>query len=292
MGNIESYMDESYLRNYFGDEGFSQIKLIRDKQTGALAGYAFLEFPTYQLAKQFLEKYLNRPMPGSSVPFRLNWAQYSNNANKAAGPEYSLFVGDISFEVTEDMIVAAFKVKFPSCTSMKIMIDPQTGHSRGYGFVKFSNQREADLAAEEMQGVYIGSKPIRISKAAYANKHNNKSPVEDQPQNIGGHHTANHTASTNVDWNQYLYKQHAYGAMNFSNPMMDPQAMAAYQQHQNSYALFTVENQCPPSSDINFFVKSHDVQTDNRNFVNGRVNTLISELSSGSWAHVQSRGLK
>jgi RNA recognition motif-containing protein len=229
-------------------------------------------------------------MPGSSVPFRLNWAQYSNNnTNKPAGPEFSLFVGDIAFDVTEDMVVAAFKAKFPSCTSMKIVMDPQTGHSRGYGFVKFSNQREADLAAEDMQGVYIGSKPIRISQAAYANN-KSKSPMDDQPSN-GGHHI-DHTASTNIDWTQYLYKQHAYGAMNLSNPMMDPQAMAAYQQHQNSYSLLTVENQYPPSSDINFFVRSHDIQTDNRNFVNARVNTLISELSSGSLAHVQSRGLK
>jgi len=292
MGNIESHMDEPYLRNFFGDgEGFSAIRLMKDKLTGVPAGYAFVDFPSNHQAKQFLEKYNNRPMPGSKGVFRLNWAQYSSTRS-TGGPEYSLFVGDIAGDVTEDMILKAFKMKFPSCTSMKIMTDPNSGYSKGYGFIKFSNSTEADLAAEDMQGVYIGSKPIRISKASYAATKNK--PMEEMLQHDQQHHHQHHQqhhASSNNDWSQYYSQQQqpAYTPYNFA---MDPQALAAYQQHQNTYSLFTSENQYPNSSDNNFFVKSHDIQSDNRNFVNARVNTLSSELSTTSWAQAQVRGLK
>jgi len=303
MGNIETHMDEPYLRNFFGEEGYSAIRLMRDKQTGVPAGYAFVDFPSHHQAKQFLEKYNGRPMPGSKGAFRLNWAQYSTSRS-TAGPEYSLFVGDIASEVTEDIILKAFRVKFPSCTSMKIVMDPTSGYSKGYGFIKFSNQAEADLAAEDMQGVYIGSKPIRISKAAYSAAKNKPMEEMTQPLNRQQHqqHYQNHNqnlhqqhhpnSSTNVNWNQYPTQQQQPQEVYNPNYAMDPQAMAAYQQHQNAYSLFTVENQYPGTTDINFFVKAHDIQSDNRNFVNARVNTFNSELSSSSWAQVQMRGLK
>jgi len=291
MGIIESYMDESYLRNFFGDDGYSAIRIMKDKQTGVPAGYAFVDFPSNQLAKQFLEKYNNRPMPGGKSYFRLNWAQYSSS-RPTAGPEYSLFVGEIGSDVTEDMILRAFKLKFPSCTSMKIVSDPNSSnHAKGYGFIKFSNQGECDIAAVEMQGVYIGSRPIRISKATHANKNKTMdepslSNTQTQTQlqsHTQQHNTYNIPYSTNMGWNDYTY-----GTTNFGN-MMDPQS---FTQHQNTYSLFTVENQYPNTTDINFFVKAHDTQTDNRNFVTTRANTLSSELSSGSWVHVQNRGLK
>lgn len=88
------------------------------------------------------QKYNHRPMPGSSHPFRLNWGQHSggkavyyslksfhSSCHKSSrilfylpfsGPEYSLFVGEIGFDVSEDMIAKAFKAKFPSCIGMKV----------------------------------------------------------------------------------------------------------------------------------------------------------------------------
>jgi len=45
------------------------------------------------------------------------------------------------------------------------MTDPISGMSRGYGFVRFSEQQDQVRALTEMQGVYCGNRPMRISTA-------------------------------------------------------------------------------------------------------------------------------
>lgn len=50
------------------------------------------------------------------------------------------------------------------------MTDPLSGMSRGYGFVRFSDESDQHRALTEMQGVYCGNRPMRISTATPKNK--------------------------------------------------------------------------------------------------------------------------
>ncbi|KAL9086419.1 MAG: hypothetical protein Q9159_004196 [Coniocarpon cinnabarinum] len=86
------------------------------------------------------------------------------------GPEYSIFVGDLGPEVNEYVLVSLFQARFPSCKSAKIMSDPISGMSRGYGFVRFSDESDQQRALTEMQGVYCGNRPMRISTATPKSK--------------------------------------------------------------------------------------------------------------------------
>jgi len=92
------------------------------------------------------------------------------------GPEYSIFVGDLGPEVNEYVLVNIFQNRFPSCKSAKIMSDPITGLSRGYGFVRFSDESDQQRALTEMQGVYCGNRPMRISTATPKNKNQQGGP--------------------------------------------------------------------------------------------------------------------
>ncbi|KAK0655298.1 hypothetical protein B0T16DRAFT_308761, partial [Cercophora newfieldiana] len=47
----------------------------------------------------------------------------------------------------------------------KIITDPMSGQSRGYGFVRFGDETEQQRALIEMQGVYCGNRAMRISTA-------------------------------------------------------------------------------------------------------------------------------
>ena len=95
---------------------------------------------------------------------------FSNCSREERGPEYSIFVGDLGPEVNEYVLVSLFQSRFPSCKSAKIMTDPISGMSRGYGFVRFSDETDQQRALTEMQGVYCGNRPMRISTATPKNK--------------------------------------------------------------------------------------------------------------------------
>lgn len=89
--------------------------------------------------------------------------------------EYSIFVGDLAPDVTHADITAVFrdptkglrpdrgpprKIKpFASCKTAKIMVDPSTGLSRGYGFIRFTDEADQRRALIEMQGLYCLSRP-------------------------------------------------------------------------------------------------------------------------------------
>ena len=112
-------------------------------------------------------------MPNSNRAFKLNWASGGGLADRSRddrGPEFSIFVGDLGPEVNEYVLMSLFQGKYSSCKSAKIMSDPISGMSRGYGFVRFASEEDQQKALHEMQGVYCGNRPMRISTATPKNK--------------------------------------------------------------------------------------------------------------------------
>ncbi|ETN42114.1 uncharacterized protein HMPREF1541_04053 [Cyphellophora europaea CBS 101466] len=172
MGELEPWIDENFVRNLWFQVGEQvSVKMIRDKFSGSNAGYCFVDFASPQAAHKALQ--LNgTPMPNSNRLFKLNWASGGGLADRREerAIEYSIFVGDLGPEVNEYVLVSLFQSRFPSCKSAKIMTDPISGMSRGYGFVRFSEEADQQRALSEMQGVYCGNRPMRISTATPKNK--------------------------------------------------------------------------------------------------------------------------
>lgn len=76
--------------------------------------------------------------------------------------DYSILVDNLGPEVNEYVLVSFFQTRFPSYKSAKIMTDPISGISDGYGFVRFADKSDQLRAFTEMQGVYCGNHPMRI----------------------------------------------------------------------------------------------------------------------------------
>ncbi|XP_041039805.1 tRNA selenocysteine 1-associated protein 1-like isoform X2 [Carcharodon carcharias] len=167
MGDLEQYMDESFIKQAFSAMGEPtvNVKIISNRMTGTLAGYCFVELADQTSADRCLHKLNGKPLPGSNPPkkFKLNYATYGKKPD--AGQEYSIFVGDLSSEVDDFHLYDYFVKKYPSCRGGKVVTDT-SGNSRGFGFVRFSDEAEQKKALEECQNSKgLGGKPIRISIA-------------------------------------------------------------------------------------------------------------------------------
>lgn len=172
MGDLEPYMDEAFVTYVFHNisSQLVSVKTIKRRDNGLPAGYCFVEFRTEDEAERVLKTINGKDIPGTNPTrrFRLNRAQGGKNWD--IGPSFSIFVGDLDPNVTDDKLEDFFLKKYRSVKGGKVMYD-ENGDSRGYGFVRFSDETEQKKALIEMQGAMgLGGRAIKVSQATPKNK--------------------------------------------------------------------------------------------------------------------------
>ncbi|GAA6063351.1 hypothetical protein JCM10212_004372 [Sporobolomyces blumeae] len=79
---------------------------------------------------------------------------------------FRLFIGDLDPAISDDAFNAAFSgARFPSFVKGKVVRDKYTNKGRGYGFVSYSDPEDFLKAWKEMNGKYVGTRPVTIKKA-------------------------------------------------------------------------------------------------------------------------------
>lgn len=75
-----------------------------------------------------------------------------------------LFVGGLAWGTDESSLRAAFE-QFGEVSDCKVVTDRDTGRSRGFGFVTFSDDAAADKAIEDMNGAELDGRTIKVDEA-------------------------------------------------------------------------------------------------------------------------------
>ena len=75
-----------------------------------------------------------------------------------------LFVGGLSWDTTDDGLRQAF-ASFGEITEAKVITDRDTGRSRGFGFVTFTQEEDAKKAISQMDGTSLDGKTIKVNEA-------------------------------------------------------------------------------------------------------------------------------
>uniref|UniRef100_A0A8C9YI51 Cold inducible RNA binding protein a n=1 Tax=Sander lucioperca TaxID=283035 RepID=A0A8C9YI51_SANLU len=75
-----------------------------------------------------------------------------------------LFIGGLSYDTNEDSLAEAFG-KYGNIEKVDVILDRETGRSRGFGFVTFDNSEDAKDAMEGMNGKTLDGRTIRVDEA-------------------------------------------------------------------------------------------------------------------------------
>ncbi|GAB5556695.1 MAG: RNA-binding protein [Schleiferiaceae bacterium] len=76
----------------------------------------------------------------------------------------NIFVGNLSFRLSEDELSRAFEA-FGEVQSARIITDRETGRSRGFGFVVMSDDSEGQTAIDNLNGSELNGREMRVNVA-------------------------------------------------------------------------------------------------------------------------------
>jgi len=75
-----------------------------------------------------------------------------------------LYVGNLAFSTTEDIIQGAFE-QCGDVAEVKLVLDRETGRSRGFAFVTMGSSDAAQKAIQQMDGSMLDGRPLRVNEA-------------------------------------------------------------------------------------------------------------------------------
>lgn len=75
-----------------------------------------------------------------------------------------LFVGNLSWDTTDDSLRKAFEASYP-VVDAKVILDRYSNRSRGFGFVTFEDAETASAAKEAMHNAEVDGRAIRVDLA-------------------------------------------------------------------------------------------------------------------------------
>jgi len=104
---------------------------------------------------------------GSDTSADMSMDDTHRGEEESKGAEYSVFVGDLGQDVTEEVLTQLFKTKCSTACNARIVVDLKTLKSKGYGFIDFKTEEDYNVAMEELPGTRVGAskRPIRVSNA-------------------------------------------------------------------------------------------------------------------------------
>ncbi|KAL6890211.1 hypothetical protein ACP4OV_008974 [Aristida adscensionis] len=80
-----------------------------------------------------------------------------------SGREYRCYVGNLPYGAGESSLNDAFAPY--GALSSEVVVDRETGRSRGFGFVQFEDKKSMDNAIQGMNGQDLGGRNVSVSEA-------------------------------------------------------------------------------------------------------------------------------
>ncbi|KAJ4921355.1 hypothetical protein JOQ06_022799 [Pogonophryne albipinna] len=159
------------LEDFFSAVGkVRDVRMISDRNSRKSKGIAYIEFVEASSVPLAIgltgQRLLGVPIIVQASQAEKNRAAAAAAAasslqRAAAGPT-RLFVGSLHCNITEDMLRAIFE-PFGRIETIQLMMDSETGRSKGNGFITFLGAECAQKAVDQLDGFELAGRPMKVS---------------------------------------------------------------------------------------------------------------------------------
>lgn len=235
IGGLNWETTEEGLRNYFNKYGHViDLKIMKDPNTGRSRGFGFLTFESPSSVDEVVKT--QHILDGKVIdPKRSIPREEQDKTGK-------IFVGGIGADVRPKEFEEFF-AKYGTIIDAQLMLDKDTGRSRGFGFVTYDSPEAVDRVCEnkyiEFKGKQIEIKraePRHLQKGQYGGAN---------PNNRNSNNYNSHSMNMGTGANSIAMNPAAAAAAMYQNPMVagfnpmmpgfNPQAMQEYYQKMQEY---------------------------------------------------------
>uniref|UniRef100_A0A3P9AFX6 RRM domain-containing protein n=1 Tax=Esox lucius TaxID=8010 RepID=A0A3P9AFX6_ESOLU len=142
------------------------VRMISDRNSRRSKGIAYIEFVEANSVPLAIglsgQRLLGVPIIVQASQAEKNRAAaMANNLQKGNAGPMRLYVGSLHFNITEEMLRGIFE-PFGRIESIQLMMDSETGRSKGYGFITFSDAECAKKALEQLNGFELAGRPMKV----------------------------------------------------------------------------------------------------------------------------------
>jgi len=157
VGDLAPDVGETALFEMFNAVGpVASIRVCRDAITRRSLGYAYVNFHNASDAEKALDLLNNQPIKGK--PCRIMWSQRDPSVRKSG--KGNIFIKNLEKSIDHKTLFDTFSA-FGNIVSCKIELD-EHNQSKGYGYIQFVTQEEADRAVTLVNGKLIGGKKVFV----------------------------------------------------------------------------------------------------------------------------------
>ncbi|XP_018611495.1 RNA-binding protein 39a isoform X2 [Scleropages formosus] len=155
------------LEEFFSAVGkVRDVRIISDRNSRRSKGIAYIEFVEANSVPLAIgltgQRLLGVPIIVQASQAEKNRAAAAaNNLQKGSAGPMRLYVGSLHFNITEDMLRGIFE-PFGRIESIQLMMDSETGRSKGYGFITFADAECAKKALEQLNGFELAGRPMKV----------------------------------------------------------------------------------------------------------------------------------
>ncbi|XP_029436831.1 probable RNA-binding protein 23 [Rhinatrema bivittatum] len=155
------------LEDFFSSVGkVRDVRIISDRNSRRSKGIAYVEFCDIQSVPLAIgltgQRLLGVPIIVQVSQAEKNrLAAMANNLQRGSSGPMRLYVGSLHYNITEDMLRGIFE-PFGKIENIQLMKEPDSGRSKGFGFITFSDADSARVAQEQLNGFELAGRPLKV----------------------------------------------------------------------------------------------------------------------------------